>query len=416
MSTRVKLTKAVLDRLDLDKEGQWVTDTEVPQLLVRLTPTSKTFVARWTSKNDGKRKQVTVEQVGMVSIDEARNRVRKLVAADTNPTVETLADIYKIWDTSYASAVGERHAIDFRSSWSLHIGPDLGKKKLSRLTPDALQDWYAKKRAEHPTTPKGKVRDKPFSAATVNRWVAYLSKLLAIARRGGHMTGNPIEGLEKATPRRRLDTFTLEDIRDLGDNLTAVQDKYPIGVAVIRFLMLTPCRGIEARELEWDDLDLRNGTWTIPADRYKTDEDKVFPIGPVQADYLNSLPRWSSKFVFPAPKDEGAAMRYEHQRDVWERVRPKKLGAHALRKTIATALLNRDVPLEAVSKLLGHSSTAVTQQAYAHLSPQSAGKHLATWHQLWDDQEEADAENADPEMVELLQFQAAQSVKKFNKE
>ena len=52
---RVRLTKNVIAGLDKDRDGDWVTDTEVPQLLVRLTPTAKTYVARWTSKVTGKR-------------------------------------------------------------------------------------------------------------------------------------------------------------------------------------------------------------------------------------------------------------------------------------------------------------------------------------------------------------------------
>jgi site-specific recombinase XerD len=41
---------------------------------------------------------------------------------------------------------------------------------------------------------------------------------------------------------------------------------------------------------------------------------------------------------------------------------------HTLRRTYATDLLNRGVRLEVVSRLLGHSTTAVTEKFYAHLS------------------------------------------------
>lgn len=44
----------------------------------------------------------------------------------------------------------------------------------------------------------------------------------------------------------------------------------------------------------------------------------------------------------------------------------KKLTHHTARKTFATTiLLYNDVPIEIVSKLLGHSSIAVTQKHYA---------------------------------------------------
>jgi len=395
LAHRVKFTKAVLERLDVDKDGQWVTDTEVPELLVRLSNTSKRFVARWTSRKDGKRKQVTIAPVGTISVDEARDRVRKLVAQDGQTNADTLADVYSIWDSAYSSKVSEGHAAEFRRSYAKHIAPALGKTKLSRLTPRTIQKWYDSKRADN-------------SAATVNRWLAYISKLCYVARVNGFMVGNPVEGIEKSTPNRRLDVFTRDDVKEFADTLIANKDRFPIGVALLRFLMIYPCRGKEAREMQWSDLDLKAGTWTIPADRYKTKRDKVFPLGPLQIEHLDSLPR-DSDYVFPMVTDKTRPCAKSHQRHVWETLRPKPLGAHALRRTIGTSLLNKDVPLEVVSKLLGHSSTAVTQAVYAHLEPQTASKYLDKWSAvLEDDETRAD----DPETTELLKVQAAIAVQR----
>ncbi len=43
----------------------------------------------------------------------------------------------------------------------------------------------------------------------------------------------------------------------------------------------------------------------------------------------------------------------------------KRLTSHVGRKTYGTLLLNKDVPIETVSKLLGHSSIKITEQHYA---------------------------------------------------
>lgn len=43
----------------------------------------------------------------------------------------------------------------------------------------------------------------------------------------------------------------------------------------------------------------------------------------------------------------------------------KKLTSHVGRKTYGTLLLNKDVPIETVSNLLGHSSIRTTQKHYA---------------------------------------------------
>ena len=40
---------------------------------------------------------------------------------------------------------------------------------------------------------------------------------------------------------------------------------------------------------------------------------------------------------------------------------------HTLRRTFGSYLLNRGLRLEVVSRLLGHSSTVVTERAYAEL-------------------------------------------------
>ena len=46
----------------------------------------------------------------------------------------------------------------------------------------------------------------------------------------------------------------------------------------------------------------------------------------------------------------------------------RRVTPHALRRTFATEMLNRGVRLETVSRLLGHASTTITEQAYAQLT------------------------------------------------
>ncbi len=414
MAHRVKLTKAKLDNLSLEKDGQWVTDSEVPQLVVRLTPTSKTFVARWTSKATGDRNQIAIGKTDSISIANARDAARKLVAADNAPTVETLRDIYNIWEEQYSSQSSEGHAENFRGDWKNHIEPAFGKKKLSRLSNRALQEWYNKKRSEHYTLQNGTTSEEPYSAATVKRWIGAVSRLCAIARKHEHMTGNPCEGLEMSTPRRRLDLFTLDDVKTIADNLTAVQENHPTAVGLLRFLMTYPCRGKEAREMLWSDLDLDAGTWTIPADRYKTRVDKVFPLGPLQIEHLQSLPRLSEKYVFPQVTDSQKPILKGNQYRVWNACRTKPLGAHTMRKTIGTMMLNKDVPLEVVSKLMGHSSVLITQQVYAHLEPQTAAKHLAVWSSILEDDIPIPPELKDPEMKKMFEFLVSEAVRKYN--
>lgn len=55
----------------------------------------------------------------------------------------------------------------------------------------------------------------------------------------------------------------------------------------------------------------------------------------------------------------------------------KKLTHHTARKTFATTiLLYNDVPIEVVSKLLGHSDISVTQRSYAQVLNKNISNHI----------------------------------------
>jgi len=49
---------------------------------------------------------------------------------------------------------------------------------------------------------------------------------------------------------------------------------------------------------------------------------------------------------------------------------------HTLRRTFGSDLINRGLRLEAVSRLLGHSSTTITERAYAQLLEPTIRKEL----------------------------------------
>ena len=55
----------------------------------------------------------------------------------------------------------------------------------------------------------------------------------------------------------------------------------------------------------------------------------------------------------------------------------KRLTHHTARKTFAsTILLYNDVPIEIVSKLLGHANISITQKSYAEVVNKSISNHM----------------------------------------
>lgn len=151
---------------------------------------------------------------------------------------------------------------------------------------------------------------------------------------------------------------------------------------IFAFLMLHGCRPSEARALKIKDVDLRNQTITISATfsgrvyrekrKGKRSKSVVIPVHSEMIEFIASrvcqgLPE---AFLFINPRT-GKPYSQNRLRKIWDKVR-KKAGISkqlrlydATRHSFASQLIKSGASLLAVSKLLGHSSTKMTER-YTH--------------------------------------------------
>jgi integrase len=162
---------------------------------------------------------------------------------------------------------------------------------------------------------------------------------------------------------------------------------------IIGFLMLHGCRPGEARALKCKDIDLEHGSITISATfskniyrqkrKGKRSKPAVIPIHPEMWGYIedrvrNSLPE---AFLFINPTT-GQCYHEKKLRKVWKQVRDKAGISSDLRlydasrHSFASQLVNSGVSLFTVSKLLGHSSTKMTER-YSHANLDSLRTELS---------------------------------------
>ena len=151
---------------------------------------------------------------------------------------------------------------------------------------------------------------------------------------------------------------------------------------IIAFLMLHGCRPSEARALKVKNVDLRNQTITINATfsgnvyrlkrKGKQSKAVTVPIHPELYEYLtervtNNLPE---AFIFINERTSNHYYKNTLQ-EVWNDVREKagidkSLRLYdATRHSFASNLVNSGSTIYKVSKLLGHSSTKMTEK-YSH--------------------------------------------------
>ncbi|MFC0205871.1 tyrosine-type recombinase/integrase [Novosphingobium soli] len=77
-------------------------------------------------------------------------------------------------------------------------------------------------------------------------------------------------------------------------------DQPGMGALALRLTILTALRSGEVRKATWDEFDLDEAIWTIPAEKMKADREHRVPLSPPALELLRSLPRMvQTDLVFP---------------------------------------------------------------------------------------------------------------------
>ena len=250
----------------------------------------------------------------------------------------------------------------YRNIVSYYVAPIVGAIGLSELAPE---DVDAMVRA---LARAGKSTNTQRLARTV------LRRALTIAARYGHVTRNvaaltdPPKG-----PAYRVDPLTAEEAAAVleaarGDRLEA------LAVVVLNLGL----RQGEALDLCWADVDLEAGVLTVRSGKTEAARRSV-PMPASVAEALRrhraaqraermAAPYWhDAEIVFPntigARYDKRAIVRWWHELTIRAGVGRRRF--HSSRHTAATLMLNAGVPLEVVSRVLGHASLAITSDVYA---------------------------------------------------
>lgn len=80
-------------------------------------------------------------------------------------------------------------------------------------------------------------------------------------------------------------------------------DQPGMGALALRLTILTALRSGEVRKATWDEFDLDEAIWTIPAEKMKADREHRVPLSPPALDLLRSLPRMAgTNLVFPGTR------------------------------------------------------------------------------------------------------------------
>ncbi len=180
-----------------------------------------------------------------------------------------------------------------------------------------------------------------------------ISSMFSWALGEGLVDGNPTIGTnqpELPAPREHvLDDSDLAAIwRVCGD------DDYG---RVMKLLMLLGARRAEVGGMEWKEIDLDRGSWTIPAARVKNHRQHTLPMPQMALDIIAAIPRVNGRTQLFGVRGEGGFSNWTRaKRELDERSGVKEWTVHDLRRTAATRMCDLGVAPHVVEQILNHQS------------------------------------------------------------
>lgn len=136
-----------------------------------------------------------------------------------------------------------------------------------------------------------------------------------------------------------------------------------ISARALRFTILTASRTSEAIGATWDEIDLEEAVWTIPAERMKSPRPHRVPLSGEAVALLRDLPRVKgSKHVFPGAR---ASLSNMAMLELLRGMRGNGLTVHGFRSTFSDWARERtNYPRDVVEMSLAHAIKDKSEAAY----------------------------------------------------
>lgn len=380
-------------------------DTKVKGLSLRVTPTgAKSWTYRYRA--NGKQKRLSLGKVGIISLADARNSARQVIADvsnDGDPVLEKqlakasenenmeLKTITQVGEWYFQECAVGRHRPNARGAkkkstiqmevnyFNRCIVPALGDFELDDLTRAHIQKFVnglAKK--VDPKTGK----EKGSNSAAVKCKVI-LHSLYNFAMRNDLVEKNPVQFVAVAPIPSRERVLTEKELRIVWSTFQPPVDIQGLGTSpticyIIQLCIVTLQRRGEVAGMTLDELDLENKLWTIPSTRTKNKRTHVVPLSDLALEIIQkalAVRTQESVYVFPTTKagvDEpidphSATRAFARFRKA---VGLENMHIHDLRRTGATMMTGEKFgfPRFIVSKILNHAGdtggAAITTGVY----------------------------------------------------
>ncbi|MEZ5903376.1 MAG: tyrosine-type recombinase/integrase [Alphaproteobacteria bacterium] len=232
-------------------------------------------------------KKIILEGADPCQIKQEEKRQRLFDAENT------LKSIAEEWHKHNSEKWSKNHARTVERRLEQDIYPALGKKPITEIkAPDII---HMVKKIEG----RG-------AYEMARRSLQYLRQIYDYAYCHAIVDHNPVnhmKGVLKTSPPKHYASITIEELpvflRDFKKNEARL---FPQTMLAMELMMLTFVRTSELIKATWEEFDLENAVWLIPAKRMKMKKDHVVPLSTRSVEILRDLHRMNGhrRYVFPS--------------------------------------------------------------------------------------------------------------------
>jgi len=359
--TVIRLTQKLANSAEPCEKRYDLRDTEIKGLFLRIEPTGKrTYYINYRTPRPARRQRNVRLAPGFTPLREVRIAARRFLShlcldnCDPAPcclTTTTLAELLK----KYEPWVKKNRKSGRKTIRMIRQFTEFMSIPVSSLTSEVIQAWQKRQ-----TKVKG---------ATINRRIAALRAVLSWAVEQKLIPQVPFHVSKVSQKDSRIVERYLTD--EERAKLLEAADKCPqkwMKPAIVLSLN-TGIRKGTLMKMKWHNVDLRNECLRLEAAIMKGGKDATIP--------LNKLACYELARLRTHTKNDGYVFT-EHGKKLSDTRRAflkildsagiKNFSWHCLRHDFASRLAMAGISMQAVQKLLCHSSLQMTER-YAHLSP-----------------------------------------------
>ncbi|HID8413249.1 TPA: tyrosine-type recombinase/integrase [Serratia marcescens] len=330
---------------------------------------------RFRYRFGGKPKMISFGVYPTVTLAEARKKrdeARRIVGEGRNPsdirkeqklaqqvgdgnTFEVIAKEWhqlKLarWSAGYASGIMEA----FRND----IFPYVGHRPISEIKPLELLNVLRKIEARGALDKMRKVRQR-------------CSEVFRYATATGRAEFNPAADLSSALEAHQSKHFPFLVASEIPDFLVALEaySGSKLVQLATKLLMITGVRTIELRAALWEEFDLVNAIWEIPAERMKMRRSHLVPLSQQALDILQELKVMTGNYsyVFPGRNDPNKPMSEASINQLIKRIGyGGRVTGHGFRHTMSTILHEKGFQSSWVEMQLAHTDRNTIRGTYNH--------------------------------------------------